>query len=180
MLTLEFFGQIFSADGTRPDPQRVVDLQNVATPTTVQEVRSLLGMANYSSQYIPNFATITAPLRLLTKNDTPFVWTTVHKNAFDNLKAALTSAPCMAYFDIHKETFVVVDANPVGVSYPLTKIAKCREFQSHCLRQSCLIARRNMLLPNRTRSPRYRLGCRTFPHVPFWTSFYVSNRPQTP
>ncbi|CAB4022057.1 Hypothetical predicted protein, partial [Paramuricea clavata] len=77
--TLEFFGQIFSADGTRPDPQRVVDLQNVATPTTVQEVRSLLGMANYSSQYIPNFATITAPLRLLTKNDTPFVWTTAHK-----------------------------------------------------------------------------------------------------
>jgi hypothetical protein len=91
--TLEFFGQIFSADGTQPDPQRVVDLQNVATPTTVQEVRSLLGMANYSSQYIPNFATITSPLRLLTKNDTPFVWTTVHKNAFDNLKAALTSAP---------------------------------------------------------------------------------------
>jgi hypothetical protein len=121
VLTLEFFGQIFSADGTRPDPQRVVDLQNVATPTTVQEVRSLLGMANYSSQYIPNFATITAPLRLLTKNDTPFVWTTVHKNAFDNLKAALTSAPCMAYFDIHKETFVVVDASPVGVSAILSQ-----------------------------------------------------------
>ena len=119
--TLEFFGQIFSADGTRPDPQRVVDLQNVATPTTVQEVRSLLGMANYSSQYIPNFATITAPLRLLTKNDTPFVWTTVHKNAFDNLKAALTSAPCMAYFDIHKETFIVVDASPVGVSAILSQ-----------------------------------------------------------
>ena len=78
-------------------------------------------MANYSSQYIPNFATITAPLRLLTKNDTPFVWTTVHKNAFDNLKAALTSAPCMAYFDIHKETFVVVDASPVGVSAILSQ-----------------------------------------------------------
>ena len=121
--TLAFFDQIFSADGTRPDPQRVVDLQNVATPTTVQEVRSLLGMAKYSSQYIPNFATITAPppLRLLTKNDTPFVWTTVHKNAFDNLKAALTSAPCMAYFDIHKETFVVVDASPVGVSAILSQ-----------------------------------------------------------
>ena len=119
--TLEFFGQIFSADGTRPDPQRVVDLQNVATPTTVQEVRGLLGMANYSSQYIPNFATITAPLRFLTKNDTPFVWTTVHKNAFDNLKAALTSAPFMAYFDIHKETFVVVDASPVGVSAILSQ-----------------------------------------------------------
>ena len=38
--TLDFFGQIFSKDGTRPD----------------HDVRSLLGMANYSSKYIPNFA----------------------------------------------------------------------------------------------------------------------------
>lgn len=119
--TLEFFGQIFSADGTRPDPQRVVDLQNVATPTTVHEVRSLLGMANYSSQYIANFATITAPLRDLTKKDTPFRWTREHINAFDSLKAALTSPPCMGYFDIRKETSVVVDASPVGLSAILSQ-----------------------------------------------------------
>ena len=37
-----------------------------------------------------------------------------------------------------------------GIGYPLTKIAKCREFQSHCLRQSCLIARR-ALSPVETR-----------------------------
>ena len=65
--TLEFFGQIFSKDGVRPDPKRVMDLLNAPRPGNVSEVRSLLGMANYSSQYIPNFATLTAPLRELTK-----------------------------------------------------------------------------------------------------------------
>ena len=64
--TLEFFGQIFSKDGIRPDPKRVTDLLNAPRPGNVSEVRSLLGMANYSSQYIPNFATLTAPLRELT------------------------------------------------------------------------------------------------------------------
>ena len=121
--TLEFFGQVFSADGTRPDPQRVVDLQNVATPTTVHEVRSLLGITNYSSQYIANFATITAPLRDLTKKDTPFRWTTEHINAFNTLKAALTSPPCMGYFDIRKEISVVVDASlsDYRPSFPKTR-----------------------------------------------------------
>ena len=60
--TLEFFGQIFSKDGNKPDPKRVEALKNASVPTSVSEVRSLLGMANYSAKYIPNFATITAPL----------------------------------------------------------------------------------------------------------------------
>ncbi len=47
--TLEFFGQIFSKDGIRPDPKRVTDLLNAPRPGNVSEVRSLLGMANYSS-----------------------------------------------------------------------------------------------------------------------------------
>ncbi len=59
--TLEFFGQIFSKDGIRPDPKRVTDLLNAPRPGNVSEVRSLLGMANYSSQYIPKFATLTSP-----------------------------------------------------------------------------------------------------------------------
>ena len=65
--TLEFFGQIFSKDGIRPDRKLVTDLLHAPRPANVSEVRSLLGMANYSSQYIPDFATLTAPLRELTK-----------------------------------------------------------------------------------------------------------------
>ena len=60
--TLEFFGQIFSEEGTRPDPKRVHDLLNAEVPKDIRDVRSLLGMANYSSKCIKNFATITAPL----------------------------------------------------------------------------------------------------------------------
>ena len=68
--TLEFFGQIFSKDGIRPDPKRVTDLLHAPRPANVSEVRSLLGMVNYSSQYIPDFATLTAPLCELTKKKT--------------------------------------------------------------------------------------------------------------
>jgi hypothetical protein len=72
---LEFFGLNFSADDVRPDPKKVSALATAAMPTTVSEVRSLLGMANYSSQFIPNFVTITKPLRQLTHKGTPLIWT---------------------------------------------------------------------------------------------------------
>ena len=125
--TLEFFGQIFSKDGCQPDPKRVTALENASKPTNVSEVRSLLGMANYSSKYIPNFATITAPLRDLTKKNAQFVWNETHQNAFKQLTEALSPSPCMAYFTKSKDTYVTVDASPVGISAILSQKSKGRE-----------------------------------------------------
>ena len=112
--TLEFFGQIFSKDGTHPDPNHVEDLLDAPRPTNVHDVRSLLGMANYSSKYIHDYATITAPLRELTKKNVKFKWTYQHQQAFETVTQAMTSALVMAYFDVNTETLVTVDASPVG------------------------------------------------------------------
>ena len=120
--TLSFFGQVFSEEGTRPDPQRVTDLLNAPQPNHAHDVRNLLGMANYSSKYIRDFATPTAPLRKLTKKDVRFEWTQKHQAAFEKLKTTLATALCsMSYFDKNKETFVVVDASPVGISAILSQ-----------------------------------------------------------
>ena len=73
-------------------------------------------MANYSSKYIQDYTTITAPLRELTKKNVKFKWTYQHQQAFETLTQVLTSAPVMAYFDVTKETYVTVDASPVGIS----------------------------------------------------------------
>ena len=122
--TLEFLGQIFSDEGTRPDPKRVHDLLNAEVPKDIRDVRSLLGMANYSSKYIENFATITAPLRELTKKNNRFEWTEVHQDAFNQLTNALSTAPCMSYFDKNKDTYVLVDASPVGLCAILSQKSK--------------------------------------------------------
>ena len=81
--TLSFLGQVFSSQCCKPDPKRVQDLQNARIPRNVHEVRSLLSMANYSSKYIANFATITSPLRELTK-----------KNALDGETSECIQRPC--------------------------------------------------------------------------------------
>jgi len=38
-------------------------------PESVSEVRSFLGVVNYSRRFIPELATLSEPLRILTKTD---------------------------------------------------------------------------------------------------------------
>lgn len=43
-------------------------------PTNAEEVRSFLGLVNFSARFIPNLARITELLRELRREDVPFDW----------------------------------------------------------------------------------------------------------
>ena len=150
--SLSFSGQVFTAEGTTPDQARALDVQNALVPTNVHEVRSFLGMANYSSKYIPNYAAISEPLRVLIKTNARFTRTSSHQTAFDHLKQALTRARVMSYFDTTKETFITVDTSPVGISASLSKTrVRCRHPTSRCLCQSRAYPSRATLLAKQKR-----------------------------
>ena len=61
---VNYFGQIVSSEGYRLDPTKVraVTTLKESTPTTVGEVRKLLGLLGYYRRYIQNFARIARPL----------------------------------------------------------------------------------------------------------------------
>ena len=125
--SLEYFGYVFSDKGVSPDPKKVEAIKNAKAPASPAEVRSLLGMANYCGRFIPDLATITQPLRDLTKQDTEWNWTTKHQKALDTLKERLTCDTIMAYYDPTSETKLVVDASPVGLGAILVQHVKGRE-----------------------------------------------------
>ena len=70
----------------------------------------------YCAKFIPNFSDISEPLRELTKKDAPFQWCERHEQSFNKIKELLASAKVMAYFDPNKETELVTDALPSGLS----------------------------------------------------------------
>ena len=119
---LALFGYVFSADGMSPYPSKVQEIINLATPFTVSEVRSLLGMANYCSRFIPSYSTITQPLRELTQQSTPWKWTSRQQHALQQVKDALAKASATAYFDPDKRTEILVDASPVGLGAILCQL----------------------------------------------------------
>ena len=50
----------------KPSPRKAEALKQMDPPKNVSEVRSLLGIVQYSATFIPNFAEMTTPLRKLT------------------------------------------------------------------------------------------------------------------
>lgn len=70
---LKFLGHILSVNGIKPDTDKLESIRNFRKPRTAEETRSFLGLVNYVGKFIPNLATLTDPLRQLTKQQHKFV-----------------------------------------------------------------------------------------------------------
>ena len=75
---LDFFGYTFGPAGMTPDPKKVQAIKDATPPSNTAELRSFLGTVNYVSRFIPDFSTITAPLRALTRRGCKWQWTELH------------------------------------------------------------------------------------------------------
>lgn len=112
---LIYMGHKLSATGVSPDKEKVETIQSLKVPTNATELRSFLGMVTYCSKFIPQYASITDPLRHLTKKNTPWHWNSKHQKAFNKLKQSLLLSETLAYFNPSAETEVNTDASPVGL-----------------------------------------------------------------
>lgn len=121
------------ANGISADPRKVDAIKTAEIPKNVSEVRSFLGMTNYVGRFIPNYSTITAPLRDLTKNNVNFEWGKNQQESFEILKRDLTVDKVMAYFDATKQTVIIVDASPLELGALLTQDGKVISYGSRAL-----------------------------------------------
>lgn len=96
---MNYVGLLVGSDGVRPQKNRVQGVANIKAPSTVSELRSFLGVCNYSRQFIENYADLAKPLTQLLKKDVPFIWGEQQEHAMQALKDELCTAPCLAYPD---------------------------------------------------------------------------------
>ncbi len=96
---VNYVGLLVGRNGIEPQSNRTQAIQSIKTPTNLSELRSFLGVCNYSRQFIENYFDIARPLTSLLKKDEPFVWTETKDTAMGQLKQRLCSAPCLAYPD---------------------------------------------------------------------------------
>ena len=64
---MEYLGFKIHANGLHARGQKLDALLEAPIPTSVQQLRSFLGLVNYYSKFIPNLATLLHPLNALLK-----------------------------------------------------------------------------------------------------------------
>ena len=118
---LVFMGMLLSEKGIGPTADRIKAVLEVEEPKSASDVRSFLDLANYSSRFIPHFATLSEPPQRLTRKDTPFEFGLEQKKSFECLKQKMAEACTLAYFDKNAPTKIITDANPVGLGAVLVQ-----------------------------------------------------------
>lgn len=116
---LHYLGHVISGKAT--DPRKVESIINWPTPISVKELKSFLGLASYYRRFVKDFSVICKPLTDLLKKSYVFLWTSVHSEAFDLLKQALSSTPVLALPDFSKPFCIETDACGTGIGVVLMK-----------------------------------------------------------
>ncbi len=119
---VEFLGHHIGRAGVRMVEDKVTAVERWAVPTTQKEVERFIGLAGFYRKFIKDFSSISAPLTELcgTKKKgaggrappkKTFRWEATQQRAFDELKRAVVSAPCLALPDMEREFVVHTDAS---------------------------------------------------------------------
>ena len=116
MNEVSYCGHNFTKDGVKPDESKIKAIQDMPTPSSKKEIERLLGTVNYLAKFVPNLATITAPIRELLKKDIEFYWSHEQTKAFDEIKEILTQQPVLKFFYPTKPVIVRCDASQNGLS----------------------------------------------------------------
>ena len=71
---ITFLGHVIDSEGIRADPEKTEAIRKMSQPTSVSELRRLMGMINQLGKFTPNLAEITQPLHDLLSKLRTWTW----------------------------------------------------------------------------------------------------------
>ncbi|CAM8907409.1 unnamed protein product [Rhodiola kirilowii] len=97
------------------DKSKIDLIMTLPYPSTVRDIQSFLGHAGFYRRFIKDFSKKALPLSTLLQKEVPFEFTNACKEAFDELKKALTSTPIIQTPDWKKPFEIMCDASDFAV-----------------------------------------------------------------
>ena len=107
-------GYVVSENGREPNPDKIMVIDELSTPTNAKGIAKLLGHVGWYRELIPNFSKIAVPITYLLKKDIRFEWTEACQWAFKELRDKLSTYPVLRPPDWNKPLHVYCDAKIVA------------------------------------------------------------------
>ena len=130
---IPFFGLVYTADGVKPDADRVKAIEALPTPQSTKELQEYLGIATYMASFVPRLSHHSAILRDLLKRDAEYEWLPQHDEAFVTIKSLICNSTTLAYFDTGKDGVLQVDSSQKGLGAVLMQDSQPIAFASKSL-----------------------------------------------
>jgi len=125
--TFRFLGHLITPDGVLPAPDKFTVIRAIKTPRNQRHVRQFLGATGFFRRHVPNYARVASPLTRLLKKDTKFSWGKPQQEAFERLKQALATAPCLIQPNFEKPFELHTDASGTAIGACLMQLDKVGE-----------------------------------------------------
>ncbi|CCO33944.1 hypothetical protein RSOLAG1IB_11464 [Rhizoctonia solani AG-1 IB] len=119
--TVEYLGIIVSDKGFFLDKLKIQAVQEWPTPSTVKQVQSFLGFANFVRRFVANFSQIARPLHNLVKKEVKWQWTDKEESAFRELQQAIINTPVIVHADPTKPYFLETNASGAALGSVLSQ-----------------------------------------------------------
>ena len=112
--SLEYLGHVVAPDGIKPNPTLVRAIVDFPQPDNLKALQSFLGMTNFYRRFIKDYSWRALPLTNSLRgalDSRPIFWNGDMVRAFEDLKKALISAPCLRIPDPDDDFEVTTDAS---------------------------------------------------------------------
>ena len=119
---LKYLGYVVDSNGLHVDPDKINAILNILTPRSVKDNRAIIGMASWYRRFIPNFATLVAPLTSLLCKNVKFFWSDDCERSLQIIKEHLVSAPVLSCPNFSLPFTVQTDASAHSVGSVLSQI----------------------------------------------------------
>lgn len=120
-------GYVISGTTIKINPEKIATIKNRTEPKNAKQVECVLGLFQFYSQFIDQFAEKSKVLRNLTRKDVEFEWTEECRKAFRYFVDRVTSEPIMAQPILGKPFKIYSDGSKTAVGGTLCQIINGQE-----------------------------------------------------